>query len=289
MPSSVTHNFFSHDVYEKLNKNIKSLIKPCLNEYAVFAQGPDPYFFYDFHLTRRSKEVSKINKAMQHTLINNHFITLINYIKDNNYYSNPMVMAYLYGQVCHYALDTTCHPYIIYYAGMYDEKDKDTYKYNGLHEEMEYYIDCYFIWNRKHILPKNYKVYKNIFCKMYFNKEIKDVIDTVTGNVYGFSDVSNKYYKSIKDMKKFYYVFNYDKYGIKKRIYRIMDKLCPGNIIRKEELSFHIDPNSKLYYLNIKKETWYHPCNKNESYNYSFFELYDIALNKAASIITEID
>ena len=83
MPSSVTHNFFSHDVYEKLNKNIKSLIKPCLNEYAVFAQGPDPYFFYDFHLTRRSKEVSKINKAMQHTLINNHFITLINYIKDN--------------------------------------------------------------------------------------------------------------------------------------------------------------------------------------------------------------
>lgn len=43
------------------------------------------------------------------------------------------------------------------------KKNKQTYKYNGLHEEMEYYIDIYLIYNRENILPKDYKVYKNIF------------------------------------------------------------------------------------------------------------------------------
>ena len=289
MPSSVTHNFFSSDVYDKLNKNIKNLIRPCLREYKVFSQGPDPYFFYDFHLTKRAKKVHKINKAMQHSLINRHFITLINYINKKEYYSNPMVMAYLYGQICHFVLDTTCHPYIIYCTGMYDEKDKSTYKYNGLHEEMEYFIDCYLIWKREKVLPKDYKVYKKIFCNMNFNKELKEVIDTVTCDVYGFSDVSSKYLKSIKDMQKFYHVFNYDKYGIKKNIYCIMDKICPDNIIKKKELSFYINPESKLYYLNNEKEEWYHPCCMDESYNYSFLELYDIAIKKAVTIITEIN
>ena len=131
MPSSVTHYYFSNDVYNKLNKNIKNKLAPCLKEYKIFSQGPDPYFFYDFHLSRKSKEVNKISEAMQHSLINDHFIYLINYINEKKYYSNSMIMAYLYGQICHYALDTTCHPFIIYNVGNYEEKNKKTYKYNG--------------------------------------------------------------------------------------------------------------------------------------------------------------
>ena len=289
MPSSVTHNFFSCDVHEKLNNKIKVLINPCINEYKIFAQGPDPYFFYDFHLTKRSKEIYKISKAMQHSKINKHFLSLINYIYEKKYYSNSQVMAYLYGQICHYTLDSTCHPYIIYYTGFYDNKDKNTYKYNGLHEEMEYYIDCYLIWKRLNILPKNYKAYKELFDKIKFNDNLIDVIDNVSKKVYGFDNVSKKYYKSICDMKKFYYVFNYDKWGIKKFIYGIMDMICPNSIIKKRELSFNVDPNSKLFYLNSDKMTWHHPCDKKEKYDFSFQELYDIAIKKAVYIIEEVN
>lgn len=289
MPSSVTHNYFSVDVYDKIDKSVKIKIKPNFKAYRVFAQGPDPYFFYDFHLTKKSKEVSAISNAMQHTHINKHFISLINYINEKNYYSNSLVMTYLYGQICHFVLDSTCHPFIIYNTGIFNPNDKSTYKYNGLHEEMEYYIDCFFINQREKIAPKKYKAFNELFFNLVFNEELVDVIDTVTFNVYGFTNVSKKYLKSIYDMKKFYYIFNYDRFGLKKFIYRIMDIICGNRLIRKEELSFHINPYSKIFYLNQNKDKWEHPCKKNEFYNYSFLELYDIALKKAIKIINTVD
>lgn len=289
MPSSNTHNYFCEDVYNKVNKNIKNKLKDNINYFKVFGQGPDPYFFYDFHLSKRSKEVHKINKAMQHSKINKHFTRLINYINENNFYDNEEVLAYLYGQICHFALDSTVHPYIIYNVGNYTAKNPKTYKYNGLHEEMEYYIDCYMIYQREKILPKSYKIHKKLFNIGKFNKELNSTIDKVIKDVYGFDNVSSIYYKSIMDMKKFYYIFNYDKYGIKKCVYSIMDMICKNTRVRKKELSFHVNPNEKLYYLNNDKITWNHPCDKNEKYNLSFDELYNIALDKAVNIINEVD
>lgn len=289
MPSSNTHNYFCEDVYNNVNKNIKNKLKDHINYFKVFGQGPDPYFFYDFHLTKRSNKVHEINKAMQHSEINKHFVTLINYINENNFYDNVQVLAYLYGQICHYALDSTVHPYVIYNTGNYNANDTKTYKYNGLHEEMEYYIDAYMIYKREKILPKNYKTHKKLFNVGEFNKELKSTIDSVIKDVYNFDNVSDIYYKSIMDMKKFYHVFNYDKFGIKKCIYSIMDKICKDTCVKKKELSFYIGPNDKLYYLNKDKNVWYHPCNKNEKYNLSFNELYDKSLEKATNIINKVD
>ncbi len=289
MPSSCTHNFFSIDVYNKFNKKVKKVIMPSYDAYRMFAQGPDPYFFYDFHLSKKSKEVFKINYAMQHSHINEHFLSLINYINDKKYYSNSMVMAYLYGQICHYSLDTICHPYILYYTGSYDSKKKNTYKYNGLHEEMEYFIDCYLIKEREGISPSKYKAYRELFSSIKFNDELIDTINSVTNSVYGFNDASSIYYKSLRDMKRFYRIFNYDRFGIKKVVYHAMDIICGDKVVKKKELSFHIDPNSKLYYLNLDKNIWYHPCTRRESYDYSFKELYDLAIIRATSIINDVD
>jgi hypothetical protein len=255
----------------------------------VFGQGPDPYFFYDFHLTKRSKVAYKINSSMQHTKINGHFLKLINYINNNGDYSNSEVMAYLYGQICHFTLDTTIHPYIIYSTGIYDKDNPESFKYNGLHEEMEYYIDCYLIKKRENIHPKKYKVYKKLFNINNFCNELNQCIDNVIKDVYGFDNAAKIYYKSIMDMKRFYYVFNYDRFGIKKLIYLAMDFLCGNKYVKKKELSFNVDPYSKLFYLNNEKKTWNNSCDINDKYNYSFDELYDIAIDKAVNIIEKVD
>ncbi len=289
MPSSVTHSYFSVDVYNRIDKNIKNKLKNNIEDLKTFSQGPDPYFFYDFHLTKRSKEIYKINYSMHHKKINDYFLSLINYINDKKYYSNGQVMAYLYGHICHFVLDTTIHPLTIYNTGIYDKKNKQTYKYNGLHEEMEYYIDIYLIYNRENILPKDYKVYKNIFNIKKLNIQLKHLIDNVIKDVYGFDNGSDIYYKSIMDMKRFYFVFNYDRYGIKKCIYKIMDFICKNRCVKKSELSFHVHPNSKLFYLNNSKDVWNHPCDINEKYDFSFTELYIKAIKKAINIINEVD
>ena len=95
MPSSVTHSYFADDIYNK--SKIRGKVN--LNYLKVFGQGPDPYFFYDFHLSKKSKYVHQINHLMQHTKVNKHFISLINYINKSNYNSNSMVLSYLYGQI----------------------------------------------------------------------------------------------------------------------------------------------------------------------------------------------
>lgn len=289
MPSSVTHSYFCNDVYEKIDKSIKSKLSSSYDMMRIFAQGPDPYFFYDFHLTPRSRRVYWISNSMHHSKINEHFLSLIKYINDKNYYDNDMVLAYLYGQICHFSLDTTCHPYIVYSSGRYYKKEKSTYKYNGKHEDMEYFIDRYLIWKREQILPKKYKMYKELFKIKPFNNELKDVIDNVMKNVYGYDNVSKIYYKSIKNMKKFYYVFNYDRYGIKKIFYTIMDFFGGNLFVKKREMSFYNSYNDKLYYLNNDKNEWNHPTNKEEIYNYSFTELYIKAINKAVNIISSVD
>ena len=91
------------------------------------------------------------------------------------------------------------------------------------------------------------------------------------------------------DMKKFYHVFNYDPWGIKKIAYKFLDFICQNKTVRKQELSFHVDPMGKLYYLNNDKNEWNNPCDINEKYNLSFSELYVKAMKKAENIINAVD
>lgn len=289
MPSSVTHYYFTEDVYNGLNKDIKDRLNNNLNNMKVFGQGPDPYFFYDFHLSKKSKKVFEINRAMQHSKINEHFTKLINYINKKGYYDNPMVLSYLYGQICHYGLDTAAHPYIIYSTGEYSGKNKETYKYNGLHEKMEYFIDIYMINQREKVSPKKYKVYKKIFKLDKFNKELNDVIDTVVKAVYGYDRASTIYFKSIMDMKKFYHVFNYDRFGLKMVVYSVMDFVCRDKMVKKKELSFNVKPSEYLEYINLDREEWNHPCDKSEKYKKSFFDLYNEGKENTIMIINEVD
>ena len=225
---------------------------------------------------------------MQHSKINDHFFSLINYINTKKYYSDPHVLSYLIGQICHYSLDVTAHPYIIYYSGSYNNKIKDTYKYNGVHEKMELAIDNYFIQKREKIECYKFKIHKEVFSICRFDKALMDTINTVMKEVYNIDGFSDIYYKSLVDMKRFYFIFNYDRWGIKKSVYKIMDFICRDRFIKKESLSFHIDIKDTIKYLNHEKKEWNHPCDINEKYNYSFEELYDIAIDKAVNIINSV-
>ena len=213
---------------------------------------------------------------------------MINYIINNNLENNKDIISYLYGSICHYFLDKIIHPFIFYKTGLFNREDKSTYKYNALHEEMEYYIDFYMIYNREKTIPKNYKFYKDIFNIDKLSIELSKMIDYIMKETYGVDNSASIYIKSLKHMYIFNKIFNYDKIGIKKKFYKLIDHIQPNKFIRKEELSFNIEYNKKIHYLNLDKKEWNHPCDINENYNYSFIELYMIALNKCVDCINNI-
>lgn len=287
MPSTMTHTYFSLDVYKTLPQNIKTRINN-LEYLKLFSQGSDPIMFYNFFIGKKSKYYKELQYKLHTEKTQKFFINLINYINDNNLNNNEQVLSYLYGNICHYFLDSETHPFIIYKTGRFSKKKKETHKYNSLHQEMEYIIDMYFISSKESIPPHKFKIHDNIYKYNTFSKELKNCINHTIYTTYNINNFSKTLLKTSKEMKLFFRLFNYDKTGLKKKIYSTIDSLTPKSIIKLSELSFSNNYRKKLHYLNLNNKTWHHPTNKEETYNYSFLDLYEIARKKATNCIIEV-
>lgn len=104
MPASYTHYDFGQVVYNKLSKELKDIVNENRDAYNIGLNGPDILFYYK-PLKKNSinalggemhkQEASKFfNEAKKHILEN----------KDG--------VPYILGFICHFILDSNCHPYI---------------------------------------------------------------------------------------------------------------------------------------------------------------------------------
>lgn len=287
MPSSMTHSYFMRDVYNKLDKNIKNKI--ILNDAKTFAQGPDIFYFYNMCLGRKSNKYRNMGNYMHKHKVSLYFENMINYIKNNNLEDNKQCLSFLYGSIAHFVLDSVVHPFVFYKTGVFIKGNPKTYKYNGLHQEMEYYLDAYMIFQNEKKEAKDFKIHKYLFNNNKLSNDTLNLIGNVINDTYGYNNLDKIYEKCIKDMKNFFRFFNYDHYGIKKLGYSIVDIITPKRFIKKKKFSFYITHNYKKHYLNLEKNEWNHPCSLYETYNYSFVELYVIAIDKACNIINEVN
>lgn len=289
MPSSMTHAYFAKNVYDKLNNTAKDRVKNSLDNLKYYAQGPDSYFFYNLIMTKHGKQIRDFGSYMHRHNVQDYFINTIDYIYKNNLKNDSEIMAYLYGFICHNILDSTIHPLVFYKTGIFNKNKKETYKYNGLHYEMEYFIDIYMIYQNEKIEAKHFKLFKYFKPIKTIDKNLSKLINTTMKKTFNLDNMSKHYLKSIKDLRLFFKYYNYDRFGIKKIIYQAFDFIAPKSVRRKKPLSFNIKHNQKIHYLNLEKNTWNHPCDINETYNYSFIELYRISIDKAVKTINKIN
>ena len=291
MPSSMTHTYFGLDAFNKLNDRCKDNIRDSMEYFKTFCQGPDVFYFYHLFIGKKAKKVNKIGSDIHKKDTRKFFVTLIHYIYDNNLIDNSSVMSLLYGYICHYFLDTVCHPFIFYKTGKFEINNPSTYKYNTLHADMEFFIDRYLIHEREGIDPSKYKIHKQFLNVKNMDDDLKNTINYTFG-IFDFENdikFDKIYLDSILDMKKFFRIFNYDYFGLKKEFYSLIDFITPKWITKVKSLSYRGDYEKKVSYLNLNKDIWYHPCDKKLKYSYSFMELYDMALDKCVDAIEKID
>src|SRR5574344_2733260 len=143
MPSIVTHHLFAEDVLNKLPKSIQKSINPSLKEYYIFAQSFDNLFYYQFFCLNAGYDIQHLGHIAQETNTNLYFKSILNEAK--KYPNDTSILAYLYGSICHYILDSNCHPYIFYYS----KTPELSLKYRGWHERMEVNIDAYMLKKKK--------------------------------------------------------------------------------------------------------------------------------------------
>lgn len=278
MAGTVTHTYFSMDVYKKLDKKTKDIIKDSKLDFQTFSQGHDVFFFKPFF---RKKE----GEYFHRNDTQNFFINMIEYIRKKHLQNDSDIMAFLYGYVCHYSLDTITHPFIIYKGGYYYKKDKKTLKYNGGHSEVESYIDAYLINKREKLNPNELDVSKFCFTNNKLSKKLILMIDSVFYDTFKKKNMGEKYNSRLKRMKKMYHFLRYDKHGRKKKFYLFLDKKLPKKMMKFKSVSYKIKLNKNHYFLNLDKRKWNHPMYKNETYTDSFDDLYKKSIDLSIELI----
>lgn len=285
MPSTMTHSYFACDIYNKLaTKNKVSDIENL----KLYAQGTDPLMFYNYFVGKKNNYYCNCQYIVHSSKTRDYFKNIIKYIVDNDLTDNKELITFLYGNICHYFLDLWVHPFIYYKTGQYNKSDKNTYKYNALHQDMEYSLDKYLIRKRSGIKVSKFKIYKEIFDNYNISDEVLKCLDVAMKKTYGFDNIGMIYKRSVKMMKRFFYFFNYDRFGIKKIIYSFVDFILPPSIINTKELSFYTK-EINMDYLNLDRKKWNHPAIKSEVYNYSFDDLYELAFNYAMEAIMVVN
>lgn len=289
MPASVTHAYFTADIYEHLTIGLKKLLMDEKARLRMFGQSMDALYFYHLISLKKGKKVQQFGSYFHRHKSQDFFINLINYIKYNNYYKDPEVMAFLYGMISHYVLDSTIHPFIYYKTGKVDPEDKSTYHYQNQHDYMETFLDNYLIKQREHISPYAFKWYNFCFDLRPFSETLKEVIDYAFKETFAITNMSEIYYQALKDMHFALKYFRYDKSGIKMTFYKLADTLKPKHSFQCQAISYHTKLSMETNYLNLDHTSWYHPCSKKEKHEESFLELYLIALHKGNQIIKDVN
>lgn len=286
MASSITHSYFILDVYEKLDIETKKFLMDYKNTLKFASQGMDPLFFYKVWYPKKGSRIREFGDYFHDNDTLLYFETLINYIKYNGYGLYPEVMAFLYGALSHYVLDSNIHPFVIYQTGIYKKDDISTLKYNMKHGELESLLDCYLVSLREHTLPWKFESSKFITPKIEISSNLKEVIDFTFKETFDIHNMTKFYIRSLRHMKLFFRIFREDSHGIKLKFYKFVDKICPRTYRRKSPLSYHYKMDVSLF--NLDHKTWYHPSSKKIKSKTSILDIYNSSVTECVELIQKI-
>ncbi len=288
MPAFTTHDISAKEVYEKLNNKLKNKFNKELTIYQTFSQSHDYLFYYLSPIIKEKNRIRWIGKIAHRRKTQDYILNIIKLIKKFHLEEYQPDIAYLFGSITHYVLDSTCHPLIFYKTGIFDKrkKRKEHKKYEGMHALMERSIDSYYY---KKYYKKDYKycnISKDIIKKPKLSIDLITLINMAYKETYDIEKVGIYYKKSIKDAKLIYKLFIQDRYGIKLKIYKLLEKIKRSN---KDTLCcFSTSYKYDINYLNNHHKKWNHPCFLDKTYTYSFEDLYEQSIKKCITIMNEV-
>lgn len=146
MPTTYAHYRFGRDVYKHLPKEFQSIIRTHGGLYNIGLHGPDLFFYYRIF---RKNPVSQTGFDMHDKPAKEFFLYAAQAMRTKNFPSHkdsPLSFmagakyAYLFGFLCHFALDSNCHPYVehmvrdagISHSEIEAELDRDLMMHDGL-------------------------------------------------------------------------------------------------------------------------------------------------------------
>ena len=261
MPDAAVHAAFGREVFSSLPAGVQGVIRPGPWTFGLF--GPDLWFMYKPWRRREGRG------RRMHTTRPGAFLTaLLERAKEAP--CREELFSWLAGFLCHYALDSVTHPYIIH---MTTEK----YDYPRCHMSFEHELDMRQIGRDGHAGEKH-PVTAHYFPAVSLPPSMKDDVDAVFAQVYGWKGG----WRAVNGSAKRYrlcYRFLENPSGVAARLARGTKHPLLRSVAMSESQFRGLDVE------NGEHRPWLHSHDKTLSYTDSFTELRERARLLAADLI----
>ena len=142
MPSLYAHYRFGELILPRLPADIRGAITRNRTMFDAGLQGPDFFFFYK---PASQNSLRTLARTLHHQT-GAEFFTRVS--RDLRIDSDEAILAYLYGLLGHYALDSLCHAYIA-------TRCTDTVTHNAMESEFERFLMVRDGIRRPHAYPRH--------------------------------------------------------------------------------------------------------------------------------------
>lgn len=110
MPSTYAHYRFGRDVWKHLPEEFRKDLSEYQNLYKIGLHGPDIFFYYHAYIPNK---VTRTGYQLHDRKARGFFLASLQLIRHSQTPCNSLAMrAYIYGFICHFVLDSECHPYV---------------------------------------------------------------------------------------------------------------------------------------------------------------------------------
>lgn len=281
MPNIITHKIFAEEVIKQLGKqDIKEIIERHPQIYYIGSNGPDFLFFQHAKPweAMKSHTLNRLGSELHAGNVNAFYKVAIRCIKEQQREEvKELMMAYLFGHLCHWALDKTTHPYIFYRTGNCKGKSA------GYHHRFESMMDTMMLERYHQINIKDYRSYEiceydedilRAIARIYV-PAAREVLHTEI-KVHDIRETLNSWY----DIQKLLYDPKHIKYNVLRGVEGVIRKpwLISGNVVKAK-----IDQRYDI--LNEEHKEWVHPCDDTILSTASFIELFQQAIPTAIQVI----
>ena len=262
MPDPVVHVSFGREVLASLPEEIRNNILPDPYTFALF--GPDVWFLY-----RPLGRGESRGRRMHTTKPGLFLLSLLR--RAGISVCRAELFSYLAGFFCHYALDSTTHPYVIHLTA-------EKHVFPRSHMSLEHALDA-AVMRRDGFWGLSHPVTDHYFPPVRLPAVMRNDLDAVYESVYGWTNCWADMNRSCRRYRQCFRIMEHPR-GVAARLARLTKIPRLQSLMYSESFFHGRDPENNSHRI------WRHPFDPTLSSAESFPELREEARRFAVRLIT---
>ncbi|NEW06572.1 zinc dependent phospholipase C family protein [Paenibacillus sp. SYP-B3998] len=264
MPNVWTHLLFGQELMTQINHGHALNDKQLRRVFSLGCQGPDFLFYHNFLPWQKDTTMNQLGSLMHTEACGTFLLDLLKQVQGRGLY-NPAVL-YVLGFITHHVLDRNMHPYVFYKSGF---KKWD-------HQRFEIIMDTLIVQRKLGLPTWKTPVWKEIDVGDALPLGVARALTHAAAAHY--SDLAlqlteDDWNTAYRDMLRAQRLFH-DPKGIKRVL--TFGQISPFVYKKKP---------APLDYMNEARTVWNCPTSLDETYTYSVWDLWDLAMEDGKNVL----